>query len=403
MQILLPRTRPRRIALVVVVVALAVLLSAWLVRPEAPPSLATSPVERGQIEHAVEAIGVIKPSQLVNVGARVSGRIEKLYVALGDEVKEGDPIAQIDSRTQENSLHNAEAALRKAKANKAAQQASLKQYELTFQRQKTMLEADATSKAEYQSAKANLDNAKAQIRALDATIAQQETEVAIARTNLGYTKITAPMDGTVLAVVSKQGQTVNANQSAPTIVMLGNLDTMTVYAEISEADVVKTEVGQTVYFTVLGDPDKRYSSTLRKIAPAPESVINENNTSSSSSSTSSSAIYYNGLFDVANPDGELRTYMTAQVSIVLERAEDALIVPAAALGKKLPDGAFMVQVAGPQGRPEPRKVVVGLNNGTQAEIKQGLKLGEQVVVGQAAGGVVSSSSPGRRFGPPPMM
>lgn len=404
----LPRTRRGWIAAAIAVLVAALLL-ALLLRPDPRPALATSPVTRGDLEQTVEATGIIKPSQLVSVGAQVSGRIETLKVALGDQVKAGALIAEIDSRTQLNTLESAQAALRNARANREAQLATLRQYELAFKRQETMLAADATSRADYELAKANLDAARAQITALDATIVQEETTVSTARTNLEYAKITAPIDGTVLAIVSKQGQTVNANQSAPTIVMLGDLDTMTVYAEISEADVVKTKTGQDVYFTILGNQDKRYTSTLRDIAPAPESVTSEDESSSTStSSTSSSAIYYNGLFDVANPDGVLRTYMTAQVSIVLGNAKDVLIIPAAALGGKQSDGSYTVQVVDAKGRPAARKVVVGLNNGAQAEIKSGLEEGEQVVVGEASTSAPAASSttgmggPGGG-GPPPMM
>jgi len=404
----LARIKPARaVAMILALVAVAA-IAWWWMRPDAGPALATSPVTRGDIEQTVEATGTIKPSKLVSVGAQVSGRIETLHVRLGDTVKAGDLIAEIDSRNQRNTLQSAEAALRSARANRDAQKANLRQYELAFRRQEQMLVSDATSKAEYDAARAVLEATRAQVAALEASIVQQQTAVATAQTNLGYTKITAPIDGTVLAIVSKQGQTVNANQSAPTIVMLGDLGTMTVYAEISEADVIKTAVGQEVYFTVLGDPDKRYTSTLGDIAPAPESITSEDNTSGSSSSATSSAIYYYGLFDVANPDNTLRTYMTAQVSIVLGSAKDVLTIPSAALGAKLPDGRQLVRVVGKDGRPERRPVMIGLNNGTRAEVRDGLREGEQVVVGEATAESRAQSSSARQMrrgpgGPPPMM
>ncbi|MCD7098962.1 efflux RND transporter periplasmic adaptor subunit [Stenotrophomonas sp. MMGLT7] len=408
----LPKSRRGRIALAIAVVLLVALLVLWWLKPPPPPTLASSPVTRGDVEQTVEATGTIKPSRLVSVGAQVSGRIESLKVGLGDQVKAGDLIAEIDSRTQLNTLKSAQAALQNARASRDAQVANLRAYELAFKRQQRMLAAEATSQADYDSARATLEATRAQIAALDATIAQQQTTVDTAQTNLGYTRITAPMDGTVVAVVSKQGQTVNANQSAPTIVMLGDLDTMTVYAEISEADVVKTREGQQVYFTILGNPDKRYASTLRDIAPAPESVTDEDSSSSSSSSsstsTSSTAIYYNGLFDVDNADHALRTYMTAQVSIVLGQARNVLTIPSAALGAKGKDGSYTVQVVSADGRPQPRKVVVGLDNNASAEIRSGLSEGERVVVGEATAATRAESAqknqqrrgPG---GPPPMM
>src|SRR5690606_16431801 len=147
--------------------------------------------------------------------------------------------------------------------------------------------------------------------------------------DLGYTQIVAPMDGTIVAIVTEEGQTVNANQSAPTIVKLAKLDYMTIKAEISEADVMKVEKGQTVYFTTLGNSDKKHYAKLRQVEPAPNSINTETNNSSTSSS--STAVYYNALFDVPNEDGKLRIDMTAQVYIVLNEAKNALTVPAAAL------------------------------------------------------------------------
>ena len=393
----------------VAVVAMVALAPTVLWPRQAMPQLATSPAIRADIENAVVATGIIKPSNLVSVGAQVSGRIESLKVDLGDQVKAGDLIAEIDSRTQTNTLESAQANLDNVKASRDAQAATLRQYEQEFRRQKTMLAAQASAQADYDAALANLNAARAQVRALDASIKVQETTVATAQTNLGYTQITAPIDGTVLAVVSRQGQTVNANQTTPTIVMLGTLSTMTVYAEISEADVVHVKEGQEVYFTILGDPSKRYVSTLRKVEPAPESITDEDTSTSSassgSSSSSSTAIYYNGVFDIDNSANELRTYMTAEVHIVLARADNALVIPAAALGEQDQDGNYMVQVLDANGRPETRKLSIGINNRAQAQVLSGLEAGERVVVGEAvAASSASNTSNSRRGpgGPPPM-
>lgn len=336
---------------------------------------------RGDISQTIEATGTIKPSNLVGVGAQASGRIERLNVKLGDHVAAGDLIAEIDSRTQRNALTKAQAALENARANRQVQVANLREYELAHARQRTMLAADATSQADYDSAKARLESTRAQIKALDADIAQQQTEVANARTNLEYTKITAPITGTVLSVVSKQGQTVNAALSTPTIVMLGDLSTMTVYAEVSEADVVHTQVGQEVYFTILGKPGQRYTSQLRDIAPAPESVVDEE--SSSTSSATDLAVYYHGLFDVSNPKGDLRTYMTAHVSIVMDKASGVLIIPSAALSDDVEGGRHTVRVLDDSDRPHERTVLIGLDNGAEVEVQEGLQEGERVVIGEA--------------------
>lgn len=326
------RTRLLR-PLILAVLALAVgaALWWWLAPSKTATSYVTAPVTRGDIEQTVIATGTFEARKLVSVGAQVSGRVVSLKVAVGDVVKEGQLIAEIDSLPQQNNLRNAQAALASSKAQRAAQVATLHQAELTFKRQQEMMAADATSRAEFEAAEAALASARANIRASDAQIEQGTIQVDTATLNLGYTKIIAPMDGTVVAVVTLEGQTVNANQSAPTIIKLATLDTLTIKAQISEADVVKVKPGQKVWFTILGEPDRRYHATLRSVEPAPESIASESASSSSSSTSSTTAVYYNGLFDVPNEDGKLRISMTATVNIVLADATDALLVPSSAL------------------------------------------------------------------------
>ena len=393
---LLPRTRRGRLLLSFLVVVLLA-TGAWVFLRKPPvPTLATSPATRGDIEQTVEATGVIDAYKLVSVGAQASGQVKSLKVQLGDTVKEGDLIAEIDATTQQNTVLRAEATLQQQRAQLAVQQASLRQSELNFARQQEMLAAEATSRQEYDAAEAALKTARAQIQSNQAQIKGSETEVATARANLAYTRITAPMDGTVVAVVTEEGRTVNANQTAPTIVMLARLDLVTINAEISEADVVKIKAGMPVYFTTLGEPDRKYHATLRQINPAPASISNDSASSSSSSSSSSSAVYYNALFDVENPDGTLRIDMTAQVSVLLKQAKGVILVPSVALGTKTRDGQQMVRVVGEDGQPQPRRVKVGINNGANAEILSGLVEGDRVVVGE--GGTAAASSGGARGG-----
>jgi macrolide-specific efflux system membrane fusion protein len=381
MKLRLPASRRARTLLIIG--AAIVLLIVWRsVRPAPPPILATSPVVTGDVENTVVATGSLEAFKLVSVGAQASGQIKSLKVQLGDKVKAGDLIAEIDPTTQLNNVRNAEAAVTSTRAQRAVQAANLRQAELAFERQKTMIQDEATSKADYETAEATLASTRAQIEALDAQIEQGQTQLATAKANLGYTKIVAPIDATVVALVAKEGQTVNAVQTAPTIVKLATLDVMTVSAEISEADVIKVRPGQTAYFTILGNPEKRYYGKLRTIEPAPESIQTETSaTSSSTSSSTTQAIYYNGQFEVPNPDGELRISMTAQVYLVLGEAKDALIIPSAALERKGPKGGYTVMVVGPDGKPAPRDVTIGINNNASAQVLAGLTAGEKVVVG----------------------
>ncbi|WP_164162066.1 efflux RND transporter periplasmic adaptor subunit [Stenotrophomonas maltophilia] len=390
-----PRKRRRALIIAVALLCSALILFAWL-RPAPPPQLQVAPVVRGNIEQVVEATGTLKPSRLVSVGAQVSGRIDTLHVKLGDKVRAGDPIADIDSRTQRNALLSARAAQRTARANRDALATDLRQLEQTLHRQRQLVASQLVARADVDAAKARVDATREQIAALEGEIVRRQTEVDIAQTNLEYTRITAPTDGTVLAVVARQGQTVNAVQSAPTIVMLGNQDVMTVYAEISEADVVHTSIGQEAFFTILGDAGRRYSSTLRDIAPAPESITNEDTSgfapAGASAGASRTAMYYNGQFDVDNADGRLRSYMTAQVRIVLGRAKGVLTIPSAALGARATDGSYSVQVRGADGHPALRRITTGLDDQINVEVRSGLQEGEQVVLAQTGDAAATAAA-----------
>ncbi|ASC63825.1 macrolide transporter subunit MacA [Achromobacter denitrificans] len=383
------RSKFKRYTLIAVVLLLVVLAvrAAFFSAPP-PPTFAVAEVTRANLEDSVLASGTIDAIERVSVGAQVSGQLKSLKVALGDRVKKGQLVAEIDDLTQQNDLRNAEAALQTRRAERAAKVAMLKQAELAFRRQRQMLAADASSREAYETAEATLGVTRAEIASLDAQIAQAEIQVDTARVNLGYTRIASPIDGVVVAVVTKEGQTVNSIQSAPTIIKVAQVDTMTVKAQISEADVTRVKPGLPVYFTILGEPDERYHAELRAVEPAPDSIQKDDATSSLTSSSSGSsttaAVYYNGLFDVPNPDEKLRISMTAQVFIVLGEAKDTVVVPASALGKRDGDGRYAVRVVLKDNKTEVRQVKIGMNNNVQAQVLEGLEVGERVVSADSA-------------------
>lgn len=395
--------KPGRLALVAVVVIVAVIVARaiWF-RPPPPPQVTTAAVERGDIEDSVLATGTINAYKLVSVGARATGEVKRLAVALGDKVKEGQLIAEIDALTQQNALRDAQASLRSAEALLASRKATLAQAELSAKRQRALEAADAGARADLETAEAALNTARADVESQAAMVAQSRINVDTAQVNLGYARVVAPMDGTVVAIVTEQGQTVNAAQTAPTIIKLARLDTMTIKAKISEADVPRVKPGMPVYFALLGSPDRRIEASLRAVEPGDTTLADTTSTSTSTSSSSSgtSAIYYNGIFDVPNPDGTLRINMTAQTTIVLARAKGVLTLPSTALGKKDPKGLYTVRVLAAGDRIEERQVRVGMNNRVRAEVLDGLREGERVVTSQAAAGAAGAQN-GPRRGPPP--
>ncbi|MGM3161977.1 efflux RND transporter periplasmic adaptor subunit [Dickeya undicola] len=376
-----------------------------LSRPAPPPNYITATADVRDLQQTVLADGTVNARKLVSVGAQVSGQIKALHVSLGDKVKQGQLLAEIDDLTQQNVLRDSKAALDNILAQRASRQATLRNNQLSWQRQQNLLQKGVGVRADYDGAKATLDATQADIDALDAQIVRAKIAVNTAQVNLGYTKIVSPMNGTVVALPVEQGQTVNAVQSAPTIAKVANLDTMTVEAKISEADVINVRTGMPVWFTILGNPNKRYQAVLRAIEPAPESISSESSSTSgngsssnnTSSSSSSSAIYYNGLFDVDNPDETLRISMTAQVYILLSEAKHAIVVPVSALMER--QGKRFVQVVQPQGQTEWREVTLGISDNAYIQLLSGVLPGEAVVISQQmASDNSSASSP-----PPPPM
>ncbi|WP_180163122.1 MacA family efflux pump subunit [Acinetobacter sp. YH12069] len=444
----MPKIKPAKL-IVAIIVALAIAVTAWhFLKPkETQPQYITAEVSRGDIENSVLATGVLEATKMVSVGAQVSGQVKKMYVQLGDEVKQGQLIARIDSVRQENDLKTAEASIKNQQAQLAVKQANLAKVQAEYNRQQAMYAQDATSRAELESALASYKTAQADIAAINAQIEQSRLTLATAKEDLGYTQIVAPMDGTIVAIVTEEGQTVNANQSAPTIVKLAKLDTMTIKAEISEADVMKVQEGQNVYFTTLGDSETKHYATLRQVEPAPNSINTESN--SNTSSSSSTAVYYNALFDVPNEDGKLRIDMTAQVYIILDEAKNVLTVPAAAvqtsnrpqrsrnntstdgqsadkntnaeaksnkdnpnrpkrlelteaekaLVKQGKASVAMVRVLQADGSAQPQPVLLGLNNRVTAQVIRGLKQGDKVVIADGSDTSNDSAKRSNRGGP----
>ncbi|SEP82157.1 membrane fusion protein, macrolide-specific efflux system [Faunimonas pinastri] len=280
-------------------------------------SFITAPVRTGDVENSVSALGSLQPVNYVDVGAQVSGQLKVLHVAIGDHVKQGDLIAEIDPALYLNQIEGDRADIANLQAQLADKQAQLVLTQQQAERQRGLAKIKATSEENLQTAEAALQSAQANVDSLKAQIEKAQATLKGVQVNLGYTKIYAPITGTVVSQSANQGQTLNANQSAPTIVRVSDLSTMTVQAQVSEADVSKLHVGMDAYFTTLGRPEKRYYGKLRQIQPTPEETNN--------------VILYYALFDVPNPAGQLMTQMSAEVFFVVEAARNVPLVPVAAL------------------------------------------------------------------------
>lgn len=372
-------------ALMIILVVASYLFWQALNRTEVP--LVTEEVSRGDIEKTVLATGILKPSVQVNVGAQVNGQLKKLYVRAGDKVTKGQLLAEIDPTLQQSELRKSEAELDSAVAQKQASLFTLKQYQLELKRQRKMDSEGSGIRSTLEQAQAKVDTQVAQIKVNEAQIVQAQMSLETAKANLGYTRILAPVDGQVLGIVTKEGQTVVSSQTAPTILVLANVDTMTVQTRISETDILKVHAGQPLWFYVVADPKHRYESVMGTLQDAPNDAL-QDDTASTTSSQQPSAVYYNGVFSVPNHDHVLRTSMTAQVFIVTEQAKNVLRLPVVALGEPQGKDQYQVQVVNGK-NVEQRLIRVGINDRQFAEVKEGLKEGERVVSLQGSAGAVN--------------
>lgn len=368
---------------------------AWsYLKPEPKPTYLTEQVKRGDIRQTVSAVGEISPESLVDVGAQASGQIKKLYVGLGDTVRKGDLIAEINSTSQMNTLNTNKAQLATYQAQLASAQVALRTAERKYRREQALWAEEATSRESLESMEDALAAAKANVTQLKSSIKQAQISINTAETDLGYTRIIAPMDGTVVAITVEEGQTLNAAQSTPTLIQLANLKTMLNKMQIAEGDITKVKPGQNIRFTILSEPDQPFEAVLDKVDPGLTTM--SKGSYSKSTDTTESAIYYYARSLVPNPDGKLAIGMTTQNTIEINSARNVLLVPALAVQQK--GGKSTVRVLGEDGLAQEREIATGLKDNMNIEVKSGLKEGEQVVLSErAAGETVSDTG----FGPPP--
>ena len=348
----------------------------------------TKKAKKGSFSKKVDATGEIFATELIDVGAQVSGQIKKLYVKLGDQVKKGDMIASIDSSTQQNSIDNKEAQLAIYKAQLESAKVALNIAKTQFDRENALFAKNATSKQEFESAKNTFSANSAKIKELEAQIKQTNIELSTAKINLGYTKITAPRDGTVVSVQVEEGQTVNANQTTPTIVNITDLSHVKMKMQIAEGDITKIKVGTPVEYSILSEPTKKFQTTVSSIDPGLTTLSDgsygsssSSKSSYSSSSSSSSAVYYYAQSIVDNKDGILRIGMTTQNELLIANVEDAIIVPSIGI-KKDENGTFVYVLK--DGKPVKTAVKTGIKDNLDTQIISGINEGDEIITSQGS-------------------
>lgn len=443
-----------------IIIAAVAVLAGWLAWQaiwggEKAPEYQTAEVTRGDIEVSISSAGKVAPKDTVTVGAQVSGQLTELLVEAGDLVEQGQLLARIDATIAETNVEGSQAQLMELQASRRQQQASLELAKANADRARMLFENDALARADFESAQAEYTIAVGRLEAINAQITRQSSTLRAQQATLEFTNIYAPISGTVVSLAAVEGQTLNANQTAPTILTLADLTIMTVETDVSEADVLRVKPGQAAWFSTLGDSTRRWETSVRQILPTPE-VLND-------------VVLYKAMLDIANPDNLLKPEMTAQVFFITGSAKDAVLVPVTALQanpqrRERPQGqgreggrdqaaasgngagraggglmqaeaseragapqqddsqrrAFMearkaypdaevatVLVMGPDGTPRPRPVLIGLKTRTQAEVLFGLEPGQTVVTGEVSAKSTAATTQSQQraqqgpMGPPP--
>lgn len=365
-------------------------------QPKNEATFITEEVKRGKIAQTVSATGEISATNLVDVGAQVSGQIKKMHVKIGDVVKEGDLIAEIDNVTQVNEVNTRKAQLQTYQAQLESAQVALKIAQRKYSRYKSLASADAVSKEEFEATEDSLATNRAKIKELQSSIRQTQIAINTAEKDLGYTRITAPSAGTVVSLVVEQGQTINSSQTSPTVVQIADLTSMTNKMQIAEGDATKVKAGQTVNFTILSEPDTPISAKLDSIDPGLTTM--SQGSYSKSTDTTSNAIYYYARATVPNPEGKLAIGMTTQNTVEIASVDNVLVVPTVAIKTK--DGKKFVRVLGANNQAVDKEIQTGLKDSMNTEVKSGLNEGDKVVMSEMGADEKAAAVEKEMAGPP---
>lgn len=336
----------------------------------------TFEVKTGDITELVKATGEVYASEIVSVGAQVSGQVQKLYIRLGQPVKKDELIAEIDSTTQLDKLNTSKAQLESAKAELAAQKIALQTAQQDYQRKLTLYQAEAGSKEEMEQSKNALKQAQANVETKQFQIKQLQINVNTVQTELGYTQIRAPLSGTVVSLPVEAGQTINFAQTTPLIATIANLDKMEIRMQIAEGDYTKLKVGMPVRFSTLADPKIKLNGKIQKIDPALISLTK--GTYDNKSENANSAVFYYARMTVDNKERKLSIGMTTQNDIIIHQKNNVIMIPKTTVMSENETSSVFVYT--PNKKTEKRQVKTGVSDFNHIEIMSGLKAGEKILM-----------------------
>jgi len=353
----------------------------------------TEKISRGEIKSIVTATGTVNAVTTVSVGTQASGTIKKLFVDYNSQVKKGQLLAQIDPSTFQSQVDQAMANLSMAKANVEKAAVATVDARRTFQRNKELFAQNFIARSDLDTAETNFKSAEAQQKVNQSQVQQAQAALKISETNLQYTRIISPVDGTVISRSVDVGQTVAASFQTPTLFSIAqDLTKMQFDTSVDEADIGKVKSGQDVSFNVDAYPDTIFTGKVAVVRNAPITVSN--------------VVTYDVVINVNNSELKLKPGMTANVSITIETHPDVLRIPNAALrfkpsnvkeisektqGKQGAKGTKVWLLE--NGKPSPVRVTTGLSDGNYTEIIEGqIQSGQEIITDNLSGKKGSSGS-----------
>jgi macrolide-specific efflux system membrane fusion protein len=339
--------------------------------PAAPPRLDMVTVRRGDIQDTVAAAGKLQLHKYADAYAQIAGQVKEVRVAVGDPVKANSMMVEITPTQQPTRAENNRAQMARLQAELADQHAQLDFAELQFKRQTQLKAQNATREDAFESSRMALSSARARVDAIGAQVRQLEATLKIEEDNHQLTHVVAPLAGTVVTVAARAGQMVQPMLPAMPLIRIADLSKLTVAARVAERDVTRLRIGMPATFTTPGYPGRQWSGKLRQVIPLAAEGTGEQGKEA----------FYIVLFEVSNADHELMSGMSTQVQFVVAQAQNALLLPARALGAPAADGSYRATVLDAQRHLSTRTLKIGLRNAGEVQILSGLAEGDQVLVG----------------------
>lgn len=357
-------------------IVLVAFLGIWLTFVKGPSNkteFKTQKLTRGNITETITASGIINPISTVSIGTQVSGTISEIYVDYNSEVKKGQLLAQIDPDMFEATLAQRTAALEIAKAEVDVVKNDIVYYQKHLERIKKLKASNYSTDKELEAAQRDYDNAVVQLALREAQVKQADAAMQYAQTELNYTKIISPVDGIVISKSIEVGQTVAASFSTPELFSVAeDLTKMEIDTSVVEADISKVKEGQTVEFSVDSYPDVTFVGKVTQVRNEPITVSN--------------VVTYSVIVEIDNRENKLKPGMTANVTIITNKKDDALIVPNQALRVAMTDNqATVYKDRGiwvmKNGKPERIGITLGISDDNNTEVfSDELHEGDEIII-----------------------